>query len=350
MIYLQEFLGVVSTATLDNDSPSIVLGLFVFLGVIYMTDKTFKTYVEQRALLIERGMLVEHPRSFTTAMQYDDYYNIINGYKKYFIATMSPETYFHGTTFEQVYALYNFDQRLRDLFLAALLRVEKNIKSIIAYNFSETYGHDHRLYLTSSSFRCDTPPNASAAQTVIGNVYKDIQHYSKQGHTAICHYLHKYKYIPFWVLSNILSFGRISHFFCALKLADQQKIALHFHLSAADMRGFLYFLNDFRNTCAHGDRIYTTNRHKRFLKFIPDTQIHKDLDIPLNQSNNYLYGKSDVLAMLIALKIFLPKSEFSTLKKRIYRLEKKTLNIIPDTIRENIDKEMGYIHANLNKL
>ena len=116
------------------------------------------------------------------------------------------------------------------------------------------------------------------------------------------------------------------------------------------MRGFLYFLNDFRNTCAHGDRIYTTNRHKRFLKFIPDTQIHKDLDIPLNQSNNYLYGKSDVLAMLIALKIFLPKSEFSTLKKRIYRLEKKTLNIIPDTIRENIDKEMGYIHANLNKL
>ena len=54
--------------------------------------------------------------------------------------------------------------------------------------------------------------------------------------------------------------------------------------------------------------------------------------------------------MLIALKIFLPKSEFSTLKKRIYRLEKKTLNIIPDTIRENIDKEMGYIHANLNKL
>lgn len=43
-----------------------------------MPDKVFKTYKEQRELLIERGLSIPHPRSFTNCMQMDDYYNIIN--------------------------------------------------------------------------------------------------------------------------------------------------------------------------------------------------------------------------------------------------------------------------------
>ena len=46
-------------------------------------------------------------------MQQDDYYNVINGYKKHFIRGMNPERYAKGTTFEQVYALYSFDQAMR---------------------------------------------------------------------------------------------------------------------------------------------------------------------------------------------------------------------------------------------
>ena len=66
--------------TPDNDSPdTLVSGLFVFLGVIM--DKVFKTYSEQRDILRRRGLITEHPRFFTNALQHDDYYNIINGYK-----------------------------------------------------------------------------------------------------------------------------------------------------------------------------------------------------------------------------------------------------------------------------
>ena len=81
-----------------------------------MTAKIFKTYKEQRDLLQSRGLIIKHPRSFNNIMQRDDYYNIINGYKKYFIATTSPETYIPETTFEQLYALYTFDQEISSIF------------------------------------------------------------------------------------------------------------------------------------------------------------------------------------------------------------------------------------------
>ena len=90
-----------------------------------MDEKIFKTYTELKDLLILRGMIVEHPRFFTNCMAKDTYYNIINGYKKYFIASLNPEKYHSGTTFEQVYALYSFDQTIRTLFLTELLKIEK---------------------------------------------------------------------------------------------------------------------------------------------------------------------------------------------------------------------------------
>ena len=86
-----------------------------------MSDKVFKTYQEQRELLECRGLIIEHPRFFTNCMQKDDYYNIINGYKKYFISSMNPERYIQRTTFEQLYALYIFDQTIRAQFLNELI-------------------------------------------------------------------------------------------------------------------------------------------------------------------------------------------------------------------------------------
>ena len=125
-----------------------------------MTAKIFKTYKEQRDLLQSRGLIIKHPRSFNNIMQRDDYYNIINGYKKYFIATTSPETYIPETTFEQLYALYTFDQEIRSLFMNVLLKIEKHLKSLIAYHFSEVYGYDNSIYLNRQNFNLSTKNNA----------------------------------------------------------------------------------------------------------------------------------------------------------------------------------------------
>ena len=143
----------------------------------------------------------------------------------------------------------------------------------------------------------------------------------------------------------MLSFGRIAHFYSCMKLEDQQKVSAHFDMSAKILDGFFYFLDSCRNTCAHGNRIYTSNIDKKFQHFIPDTKIHCDLQIPKNKSGNYLHGKTDILAMLISFKIFLCKSDFSQLKKKFKKAHKHIEKVIPEHVLANIDKEMGISNA-----
>lgn len=305
-------------------------------------DKEFKTYSEKITILTQRGLIIDHPRFFINAIKSDDYYNVINGYKKYFIATMNPEQYFKGVTFEQVYSLYLFDKELRKMFICALVDIEKKVKSTIAYCFSKKYGYDHRQYLNSTNFNDSTTRNRQNADKLILDIRNDVSSSERKGNSAICHYLNKYRYIPVWVLNTILSFGRMANFYHCMKLKDQQEISSAFKLSAAKMDGFLRFLNYMRNVCAHGGRIYTPNNNTTHLKFIPDTQYHTSLNIPRNRSGNFIYGKSGVLAMLIAFKIFLKKSDFTNIRKGFIKLEKALEKEIPNAIMNNIEKEMGF--------
>lgn len=306
-----------------------------------MRDKVFCTYQQQRQRLEERGLIIAHPRFFTNCMQRDDYYSIINGHKKYFLSGTSPERYFKGTTFEQLYALYTFDRTICLLFLDESIKIEKHIKSLIAYHFSEQHGYDHRLYLDVNNFKHASLDNRKYATNLISRLENDIRRNAAQGNESICHYLEHYGYIPLWVLNNVLTFGRIAHFYSCMKLNEQQAVAKHFRMSAGELDGFIYFLGSLRNACAHGSRIYTSNTAKKFQKIIPDTKIHASLDIPKNSTGNYIAGKSDVLAMLITLKYFSRKSDFNAIKKKFCKAYHEMESMIPPSILENIHQEMG---------
>lgn len=307
-----------------------------------MADKEFKTYTQQREILKARGLLISHPRTFREIMLREGYYTVINGYKKHFLAATLPEKYIAGTTFEQIYALYTFDQELRTLFMPGLLKIEKHIKSLIAYHFSEQYGHDDRVYMNINNFNHSTTRNRTRVAALIRKFNNDLLSYEQRGNNAICHYRQGHGYVPLWVANSILSFGTVQHFYASMKLPDQQNISRHFSLSASDLNGFLGFLKTFRNTCAHGGRVYTANQHIIRLKFIPDTGYHSKLNIPKNPSGNFIYGKSDVLALLIAFQIFLKNSDFARLVKTFYAKYHLLQKKLPPSIMSNIDREMGY--------
>lgn len=308
-----------------------------------MDDKVFKTYAEQRAILAARGMIIRHPRAFVKIMQEDDYYNVINGYKKYFIAGTSPEKYYIGTTLEQIYALYKFDQELRAIFMEELLKIEKKIKSLIAYHFSEVYGYKDVVYRQEKNFKNVSSANLEHTRKMIKNIHGTITYYARKGNNAITHYVNNYQYVPLWVVNSVLSFGQICHFYSCMKVDDQTKISNHFNLSASSLNGFLYYLDDMRNLCAHGGRIYTPNQIERMLRFIPDTSYHRQLCVPKNNAQNYIYGKKDLLALFISLRIFAKKSSFTKTKKLFLQKEAKLAKILPAHIMQNIDREMGCI-------
>ena len=61
------------------------------------------------------------------------YYALISGYKKLF---RNPTTrkYKDNTTFEEIIALYKFDESLRELFLKYLLQIEQTMRSLLSYD------------------------------------------------------------------------------------------------------------------------------------------------------------------------------------------------------------------------
>ena len=315
-----------------------------------MEHKRFRTYAEQRALLESRGLLIRHPRFFTNCMQHDDYYNIINGYKKHFIRGMNPEKYAKETEFEQIYALYSFDQEMRSYFLTELIKIEKHIKSLIAYHFSKVHGYDHRQYLDTACFKNESSENRRFASRMITQLENTIRYYTRKGTNSICHYVNSYGYVPLWVLNSVTSFGQVAHFFSCMKVSEQTAVASHFKLSANQLDGFIYFLSDIRNTCAHGSRIYTPNKAYRFQRLIPDTKIHSELEIPQNNAGNYIRGKTDILAILITLKVFSKKTDFGTLKKHLRKIYAEMESEIPEEILHNINQEMGFPMTYLPKL
>lgn len=122
-----------------------------------MSEKVFKTYDEMISLLASRGVDISTPELKSYAkkrLQHEGYYNLINGYKALFLLPQnSPaddDKFKLGTTINEIYALYNFDRRLRNVFLKYVLLIETNIKSLISYTFSEKYGHSN--YLIYSNF------------------------------------------------------------------------------------------------------------------------------------------------------------------------------------------------------
>lgn len=96
-----------------------------------MADKSYKSYRQQLNILRSRGMVIGKGSQGSRVMRIlerENYYNVINGYKELFLASKATatadEAYKTGTTFDEVYALYNFDRELRNIYLKYLLRIK----------------------------------------------------------------------------------------------------------------------------------------------------------------------------------------------------------------------------------
>lgn len=63
----------------------------------------------------------------------------MSGYKELFRIPFSKK-YKPGTSFDEIVTLYQFDARLRELFLKYLLQIERHIGNLIAYYFVEAHG------------------------------------------------------------------------------------------------------------------------------------------------------------------------------------------------------------------
>lgn len=252
-------------------------------------DKMYKSYRQLITILRNRGMEIGKGSQGSRAMRIlekENYYNVINGYKDLFldVPTISGEKYKHGTTFDEVYALYEFDREVRHIYLKYLLKVENSFKTVIAHEFSRLYGHDNYLKLENFNAEASSDKttlrriansnhldiktdadkiaslsaeeNISAVVKLMGDIQQEIARQMSKHHQIVTHYMSEYGYIPLWVLVNVLTFGKITMFYKLMKPEDKAHVAKSFKIPSDELHKYMDLCSLARNKCAHDERFF----------------------------------------------------------------------------------------------
>lgn len=270
-----------------------------------MKMKVFKTIQEQISILESKGLIIDD-YLFTEDILIRENYFFISGYRHLFLKSPKDRNFIKGTTFRELYALFNFDRQVRNIVFKNLLIIENNLKSIISYQLSKKYGFREKDYLKSENFT-KVPDKQRQLSDTLKKMKRQIRVNGAQ-HSATSHYLKNYGYIPLWVVVKVLSFGIVGELYTVMKREDQEEIANIYDLSINNLLTYLPILSNYRNLCAHEDILYD----HRTQKIIGDTRYHDGLDIPTTDGE-YIYGKDDLFALIIILKQLLRPEEFRLL-------------------------------------
>lgn len=276
-------------------------------------DKVFLNYEQQIKKLAEEKKLHITDKVYAVEMlKRYSYYSLISGYKDKF-KNPSTKQYIEGTRFEDIVALYEFDEQLREVFLKYLLKIEGQVKSHYSFYFCEKFGECQQEYLK--------PQNYNYAGKNIGDINKLVSIIGKYitGHTDyhyINHAVQKYGNVPLWVLMNALTFGNISKMYRVSQFDLQTKIAKNYEgVNEIQLSKLLQVLTQFRNVCAHGERLYTHHTKQA----IPDMPLHEKMKIQ-KIGQEYVVGKQDLFAVVIAMRYLLPNDWFIAFKKALIKV------------------------------
>lgn len=267
--------------------------------------KVFKTIQEQISILESKGLIIDD-YLFAEDILIRENYFFISGYRHLFLKSPKDRNFIKGTTFRELYALFNFDRQVRNIVFKNLLIIENNLKSIISYQLSKKYGFREKDYLKPENFT-KVPDKQRQLSDTLKKMKRQIRVNGAQ-HSATSHYLKNYGYIPLWVVVKVLSFGIVGELYTVMKREDQEEIANIYDLSINNLLTYLPILSNYRNLCAHEDILYD----HRTQKIIGDTRYHDGLDIPTTDGE-YIYGKDDLFALIIILKQLLRPEEFRLL-------------------------------------
>lgn len=296
-----------------------------------MSEKIFRDTRIQISLLESRGIIIKNKRYAKQVIRNTNYYNLINGYKLPFIMTSTPcDKYLNGTTFEEIYSLYEFDRKLRIITLEYILEVEKQAKALISYCFSKEHGH--KDYLKYENFESMGLKKYKQVSDILCAFYKKISSNIDKDH-SVTHYVNGKNYIPLWVLVNTISMGEISKFYSNMHQRNREDVArrMKWGVRENQLSSCLFFLSSIRNRCAHDELLYS---YQSYVKLCNN---NFQGYFKIKHTNNYF-------SVLIAFKILLSKNRYDSYHDQIECLFNELDNKLHTINVKKIQNIMGFPH------
>lgn len=281
--------------------------------------KEYKSNKELINYLLSKGVVISNRKDTLEKIERYTYYSIVNTYKNIFKDKNG--NYIENVSFDDIYALFEFDKNLKNIILKYCLEIETVIKSIMANQISKVYGV--KDYLNISNW------DASINTDIKENLLKKINNENEKNynvHTAVTHYIDKYGFVPPFVLVKILTFGVASSYYGLLKQSDRQAIAKYFKISDKLLKQILKNLTTIRNMSAHSDRLYNyTSKFYLSFKLIDKNYIKSD-----NITNLYMVVRC--MEKLLTKEQY--KELYNSICEETRKLEKKLKSVEINNIKE----------------
>lgn len=287
--------------------------------------KEYKNSNELLDYIISKGVSVNNKEDALNKIKTYSYYSIINTYKDVFKNTNNE--YKKNVSFDEIYALFEFDKNLRSIFLKYSLEIEIILKSLLAETLSSRYGI--RYYLIKENFD-DTVKETIITESI--NVIEEEINKQNGKHEAVTHYIDEYGFVPPFVLTKILTLGELSRLYAMLKQPDRQCISKNFKLSDKVLKQIIVNMTMIRNICAHNDRLFSFHSKFRIsFKYI---------------EKNYNEKSVNIYMIMKCMESLLPKDK----KKEFVKLVNNEIRILDGNLKsikiDNILNIMGFYKNN----
>lgn len=202
------------------------------------------TFQEQVNILKNKGLQIEEEHQAIEILNRINYYRL----SAYTLTYKVDKKFLEGVSFDDVYNLYEFDKRLRNMIMGVLETIEVAFRIHIAYLIAHKYGATG--YMDVANFI-----NGRIHEELMQKISFEID---RSNEVFVEHYKSKYNGVfPVWVAIEVVSFGLLSKIYSNLKNEDKSEIATSYYkIPYKYIRSWLHTLSTLRNICAHYGRIY----------------------------------------------------------------------------------------------
>ena len=250
------------------------------------------SYKDQVDRLKSHGMIIDDEKSVCEELSRINYYRF-TGYALQYRKAANNSDYIPGTTYDQVIALYHFDEELRDCLRKYIECVEVYFRTIISHEFS--------------MIKCSHPP--------YDQHYDEQNYYNKIGFEEIKEHFereksyykdslvmkhHQRKYdgkMPLWVMVEMMSISDVSKLYSCMYYSEQAVIAKAAGTGIQTLKNHLHCIAILRNKCSHAARLYNTTLY-------PAVELSESFLRKYPSVNN-----DTLFAYMVALVKRLPKKE-----------------------------------------
>jgi abortive infection bacteriophage resistance protein len=238
-------------------------------------------YDAQANLLIERGLLADR-EELSQFLSMVNYYRF-SGYL-YPFREKNNDNFLPGTAFENIKSIYYFDAKLRLLSFEAIEVIDVAIlRTQMVNHFTLQKGPF--CYTELSNFNSGL--QAHKHLNVMSRINDSVDHSDEE---FVKKYKIKYyseKHLPFWMISELSSFGLMSLLFQYLPRSIQVPISNYYNLHSRDLISWLHTLSTIRNVCAHHSRLW--NRALPVRPSIPSKKHHPEFFNPVKMNNRNFF-------------------------------------------------------------